>query len=125
MRFLSEEWFWEAHVRLAADEAFRNQARGTRMRLWIVPESAPQWARPITVIVDVDTVDLDEGTTGTPDAAGYAAYATWLAILRHELHPRRAVVTRKLRGRGIPAMLSHWKTIDLALDVLRTVDVEE
>lgn len=125
MRFLSEDWFWQAHRALTEDEAFAEAARGATFRLWLIAEAAPDWARDVTVVVGGESVELDEGCTGKADAVGRARYADWLAMLRHELHPRKAVLTGKLRGSGPVTVLRHYKVIDTALDVLRSIPVDE
>lgn len=125
MRFLSTEWFWQAHKALCDDAAFADVAKDASFRMWVVAEHAPAWARNITVVLDAGQVELDEGNTGKPDAVGRATYADWLAMLRHELHPRHAVLTGKLRGRGPLTVLRNYRVIDTALDVLRTIPVDE
>lgn len=128
MLFLSDEWAAAAEDALAGDDDFMRRAAHARLRLQIVPDDAPEWAQSVTVVVDAGNVSLstapDAADGAGPAAEGRAAYATWLAILRHELHPRRAVLTRRLRGRGAVAVVANAQLIDRALDVFREMPVE-
>lgn len=124
MRFLSDEWAETAQTALREDDAFMRLAGRADLTLTIVPEAAPGWAHPVTVVVTAGDVELSTQRLGRSQAVGRAAYETWLSMLRHELHPRRAVVTRRLRGRGATAILTHYRLIDRALDVFRGIPVD-
>lgn len=125
MRFLSTDWLTQVRNALADDATFAEAAKDASFRMSIVAEDAPAWAGDLTIVLEAGRIELEEGSTGKPDAVGKAAYADWLAILRHELHPRDAVLTGKLRGSGPLTVLRHYRVIDTALDVLRTVPCDE
>lgn len=124
MRFLSEEWFRTTEVALQTDERFREIAATARYRMWIVADSPPEWAHDGTLAVEKGSVALLMGKAGRPDSEGRAGYDDWLAILRHELHPRKAVLTGRLHGKGLPALLANYRLVDTMLDVMRELPVD-
>lgn len=125
MLFLSDEWIDATRDALGADREFCRLAEGVRLRLVIIPLEVPAWAGPVTVSLRDGVVEATRGISEAADAAGRATYADWLAMLRHELHPRTALLRRRLRGNGAPAILSNLKLIDRALDVFRENMPEE
>lgn len=124
MRFLSDEWFTATETALQTDERFREIAATARFRMLIVADSSPEWAQDGTLAVDHGKVTLETGRVGRPDSEGRADYDDWLAILRHELHPRKAVLTGRLRGKGMPALLANYRLVDTMLDVMRELPVD-
>jgi len=125
MQFLSDEWAKAAEAALRADPAFTEEAATKRFRMWIVPDDAPPWARNGTMAVVDGEITLTPGRHGKPDAIGRASYDTWIAILRHELHPTTAAMTRRLRGAGVRALLGNRELLDKMLDVFRSIPVQE
>ncbi len=124
MRFLSDDWFAATEAALQKDARFGEVAATARFRMLIVADSPPEWAHEGTLSVDHGSVTLRAGKVGRPDSEGRAAYDDWLAILRHELHPRKAVLTGRLRGKGLPALLANYRLVDTMLDVMRESPVD-
>ncbi len=125
MKFLSDEWIDTAHVRLQSNERFVKLSRHARLRLTIVAEPAPDWARSVTIGITQGKIELHRDIEGRSGAIGRASYDTWKAMLRHELHPRRAAFTRRLRGKGLPIILANFVLIDAALDVFREIEIDD
>lgn len=124
MLFLSEQWAEAAEAALRADAAFAEVAERSRLRMWVCVVRAPEWALDGTLEVDHGSISLQVGRHGRPHAIGRASYATWLAMLRHELHPSIAVATGRLRGRGIGRVIVSRDLLDAMLDVFRTIPVD-
>lgn len=124
MKFLSAEWAEIAQEALRRDPAFAAIAAQARIRIWIVPTRRPDWADEGTLAVDHGEITLRTGKHGRADAVGTASYDTWLQILRHELHPTVAVVTGKLRGRGVRHVVGNRGLLDTMLDVFRAIPVD-
>lgn len=126
MHFLSDEWRLEALGRLKSDSGFASQARlAGSLRVWIVAEPRPQWAENITIVIRDAVVDAVAGQDGSPDGTARASYDTWLRLFRGELSPRRAAMTRKLRGKGLPILLRNMGLLNALLDVLRGIPVDD
>lgn len=126
MHFLSDEWRVEALSRLKVDSAFAAQAqRIGNLRVWIVAEPRPEWAENITIVISDAVVDALEGEDGSPDGMARASYDTWLRLFRGDLSPKRAAMTRKLRGKGLPVLLKNMGLLNALLDVLRGIDLED
>lgn len=124
MLFLSEQWAEATEAALRADPGFRDVASRSRLRMWVCAVRAPDWAHDGTLVVNSDVITLEPGRHGRPDAVGRAGYSTWLAILRHELHPTVAVATGRLRGRGVGRVVTNRELLDKMLDVMRTIPVD-
>ena len=125
MYFLSEEWIRVAGEALRSDSAFLDEVGEKTFCMWIVAEEKPEWADDATLTIEDGDISLVSGQEGVANAVGRAKYQDWLAILRHELHPRRATLTRKLRGKGLPAVLTNYRLLDTMLDALRTIEVTQ
>lgn len=124
MLFLSEQWAEAAEAALRADPTFGEVADRSRLRMWVCVVRAPEWAVDGTLEVDHGEVTLRPGRHGRPHAIGRASYATWLAILRHEIHPSLAVATGRLRGRGVGRVVVNRDLLDAMLDVFRSIPVD-
>lgn len=122
--FLSEQWAEAAEAALQADPGFASVAERSRLRMWVCVVRAPDWALDGTLEVDHGEVSLRTGRHGRPHAVGRASYSTWLAMLRHEMHPSVAVATGRLRGRGIARVITNRDLLDAMLDVFRTIPVD-
>lgn len=122
--FLSEQWAKAAEAALQDDPGFAEIAADARLRMWVCVVRAPEWAIDGTLEVDHGDISLRSGRHGRPHAVGRASYSTWLAMLRHELHPSLAVATGRLRGRGIGRVIVNRDLLDSMLDVFRTIPVD-
>lgn len=126
VQFLSDEWRLEALGRLKGDSAFSTQARlAGSLRVWIVAEPRPEWAENITIVIRDAGVEAVAGEDGRPDGTARASYDTWLRLFRGELTPKRAAMTRKLRGKGLPILLRNMGLLNALLEVLRGIPVED
>ncbi|MBX7158886.1 MAG: SCP2 sterol-binding domain-containing protein [Acidimicrobiia bacterium] len=126
MHFLSDEWRLEALSRLRADSAFAAQARRIgNLRVWIVSDPRPAWAENITIVIRDAVVDALEGEDGQPDGMARASYDTWLRLFRGQLSPKRAAMTRKLRGKGLPVLLRNMGLLNALLDVVRVIPLDD
>lgn len=126
VHFLSDEWRAEALTRLKVDSAFAAQAqRIGNLRVWIVAEPRPDWAENITIIIRDTVVDAVDGEDGSPNGMARASYDTWLRLFRGELSPKRAAMTRKLRGKGLPVLLKNMGLLNALLDVLKGIPIED
>ncbi|MFN8103775.1 MAG: hypothetical protein U0U69_04875 [Acidimicrobiia bacterium] len=124
MLFLSEQWAGAAEAALQSDPDFAEIAARSRLRMWVCVVRAPEWAVDGTLEVDHGSISLTVGRHGRPHAIGRASYSTWLAMLRHDLHPSVAVATGRLRGRGIGRVLVNRELLDTMLDVFRAIPVD-
>ncbi|MFN8103471.1 MAG: SCP2 sterol-binding domain-containing protein [Acidimicrobiia bacterium] len=126
MQFLSDEWRLEALGRLRGDSTFTSQASIVgSLRVWIVADPRPRWAESITLVIRDAVIDAVRGEDGTPDGMARASYDTWLRLFRGELSPKRAAMTRKLRGKGLPVLLRNMGLLNALVDVLRSIPLED
>lgn len=126
MQFLSDEWRLEALGRLRGDSTFTRQASVVgSLRVWIVADPRPRWAESITLVIRDAVIDAVRGEDGTPDGMARASYDTWLRLFRGELSPKRAAMTRKLRGKGLPVLLRNMGLLNALVDVLRSIPLED
>lgn len=126
MQFLSDEWRLEALGRLRGDSTFTSQASIVgSLRVWIVADPRPRWAESITLVIRDAVIDAVRGEDGTPDGMARASYDTWLRLFRGELSPKRAAMTRKLRGKGLPFLLRNMGLLNALVDVLRSIPLED
>lgn len=124
MLFLSTEWIEVASTALQDSAAFQRAAARTKFAFLVRTTNTPDWAQEATLRVNRGKISLTPGRQSRTDATGIATYEDWLAMLRHELHPRTAALTGRLHGRGGLRVLRQHKLIDAMLDVLRTIPVE-
>lgn len=125
VHFLSDEWRLEALGRLRRDPVFTTQAAiAGSLRVWIVADPRPRWAENITLVIRDAVVDAVQGENGKPYGMARASYDTWLHLFRGDLSPKRAAMTRKLRGKGLPVLLANMGLLNALVDVLRTIPLE-